>query len=351
MSKATIIGVLMAFALLCSCGKESGEVFRNEYIDFYRNADDEEPSRVVSVTVTGGTATFTVRSNVDFSASWQDDQKTPWASVQSVDKKGDDLYEVTLAFGPRSNIAYYTRRTGTLLLNAPSLQLGAFITVNQGLFALVASDFSWSKYGTNDPLKLDGTIYNQWINNDKNRGWVTSDDAAVYGKNGFLMLGDEKGRGGSICSPFYEGIRYDSLAVVSFRAVAYTDMEGKRDSNKLTVEILDGGVFRDNGTTRLELEAPYADMESSEFPGNFWNGSEFLVGIESTARNPFTGNTRIRITAGDPDSEGGSPNRIFVDNFYIRRIKAKDGDEDLWTINGGSGKDNVLGPFTGQPKD
>lgn len=353
MSKATIIGALsaMALALLCSCRKESGEVFRKEYIDFYRNADDEEPAKVVSVPVKGGTATFTVRANVEFTASWQDDLKTPWASVQSVEKKGDDLYEVTLAFGPRSTIAYYTRRTGTLLLTAPSLQLGTFVTVNQGLVAPVASDFSWSKYGTNDPRKLDGTVYAQWINNDKNRGWVTADDAAVYGKNGFLMLGNDKGRGGSICSPFYEGIRNDSLAVVSFRAVAYTDLEGNHDANKLTVEIIGGGVFRDNGSTSLELEAPYADVKSADFPGNFWNGSEFLVGILSSDRNPFTGNTRIRITAGNPESEGGTPNRIFVDNFYIRRIIAKDGDEDLWTINGGSGKDNILGPFTGMPKD
>lgn len=348
MLNSKVFAVLFALALVCACGKEKGEVLRDEYIDFYRNADDEEPCNVVSVSVKGGTATFTVRSNVEFGASWQDDLSSPWASVQSLEKKGGDLYEITLAFGPRANSAYYTRRTGTLLLTAPELQLGTFVTVHQGLTAPVASDFSWSKYGTSDPRKLDGTVYAQWINNDKNRGWVTSEDSAVYGKNGFLILGDSEGHEGSIYSPYYEGIRNDSLAVVSFRAAAYTDLEGKRDSNKFTVEILEGGVFRDNGSTRMELEAPYADIASEGFPGNFWYGSEFLVGIISSDRNPFTGNTRIRISAGNLSASEGSANRIFVDNFYIRRIVEKNGDEDLWALNGGSGKDNILGPLTGQ---
>lgn len=341
MSKTTIIGVLFLLmpALVCSCRKDTGEVLRKEYIDFYKNADDEEPSKIVSVTVLGGQATFTVRSNVEFTASWQDDLNKPWAAVESLEKKSDDIYELTLSFDPRATSPYYTRRTGTLLLSAPSEQLGCFVTVNQGLLTPVASDFSWSKYGTNDPRKLDGTVYSQWINNDKNRGWVLSADEAVYGKNGFLLLGDETGKGGSICSPFYEGIRKDSLAVVSFRAVAFTDKEGVKDGNKFTVEIIDGGVFRDNGSTSMDLEAPYADITASNYPANFWDGSDFLLGIISSDKNPFTGNTRIRISSGS----ASSPNRVFIDNFYIRRIDAKEGDEDLWEANGGSGKDMLLG--------
>ncbi len=346
MTKTKAVGLLLALTCLCllSCNKDSGEVFRKEYIDFYINADDEEPTTLVSVPVVGGSATFTVRSNVEFQAQWQDDQSTPWASVASVEKKGDDLYSLTLNFRPRSTYGYYTRRTGTLMLTAPSLQLGAFITVHQGLLTPVASDFSWSKYGTSDPRKIDGTVYSQWINNDKTRGWVQEDDAAVYGKNGFLMLGDETGRGASIYSPYYEAIRSDSLVVVSFRAVAYTDIDGVRDANKLKVEILDGGVFRDNGATSMELEAPYANTASEFYPSDFWKGSEFLLGIISSDSNPFTGNTRIRITAGNPSASAGTPNRIFIDNFYMRRIVEKNGDEDLWIANGGSGKDNLLGP-------
>lgn len=352
MSKTQVIVLLLLLGavLPCStsCRRSDAENFRKEYIDFYRSADDEEPSNMVSVTVMGGSATFTVRSNVDFQASWQDDQAKPWASVSMVEDKGDDLHEVTLTFDKRATTGYYTRRTGTLLLTAPELRLGTYVTVNQGLLAPVSSDFAWSKYGSADPRKLDGVQYSQWINNDKIRGWVNEEDAAcaVYGKNGYLMLGDDKGRGGRIVSPYYEGIRNDSLAVVSFRAVAYTDLEGHKDANKLKVEIIDGGVFRDNGSTVMELEAPYADTASEGYPGNFMTGTEFLLGILSDGRNPFTGNTRIRITAGDPASETGTPNRIFIDNFYIRRILTKYGDEDLWEANGGSGRDNLLGAGT-----
>lgn len=350
MTKTKTVGVLLALICLCfiSCNKNTGEVLRKEYIEFFKNADDEEPSSVVSVPVTGGDVSFTVHSNVVFSALWQDDQSKPWASVESLEKKGDDLYTITLSVMPRGTTAYYTRRTGTLMFTAPDQQLGAFITVHQGLITPVASDFSWSKYGTSDPRKLDGAVYSLWINNDKTRGWVQSDDAAVYGKNGFLMLGDETGRGASIYSPYYEAIRNDSLAVVSFRAVAYTDIEGVRDANKLTVEIIDGGVFRDNGSTVMELEAPYANTASEKYPADFWTGSDFLLGIISSDRNPFTGNTRIRITAGDPAASGVKPNRIFIDNFYIRKIDEENGDEDLWIANGGSGKDKLLGAVTGE---
>ena len=349
MTKTKVVGVLLALVCLCSCGKDRGEVLRPEYIDFYRNPDDPEASRLVSVSVMGGTATFMVRSNVEFTAAWQDDQSTPWASVQSVEKKGGDEYALTLAFLPRAKTGYYTRRTGTLMLMAPELQLGTFVTVNQGLTALVASDFSWSKYGTTDPRRLDGTPYAQWINNDKNRGWITEEDSAVFGKNGYLMLGDETGKAGSISSPFYEGIRNDSLAVVSFRAVAFTSVEGVRDSNKFTAEIVGGGVFRDNQSTVMELEAPYADTSSEGYPGNFMDRTEFLLGILSADRNPFTGNTRIRITSGTASS--GRANRIFIDNFYIRRISQKNGDEDLWAVNGGSGQDKLLGALTGLSND
>ncbi|MBO6169937.1 MAG: BACON domain-containing protein [Bacteroidales bacterium] len=353
MTKRKAVGVLLALSLLClcSCNKGGEEVFRKEYIDFYKNADDEEPSTVVSVPVIGGTSTFTVRSNVEFEALWQDDQSKPWASVSRVEKKGDDLYEISLDVLPRATYGYYTRRTGTLMFTCPSQQLGAFVTVHQGLIAPVASDFSWSKYGTSDPRKLDGTVYSQWIKNDKTRGWVLTEDAAVYGKNGYLMLGDATGRGASIYSPYYEGIRNDSLAVVSFRAVAFTDVEGVRDANKLTVEIIDGGVFRDNGQTKMELEAPYADITSEKYPADFWKHTEFLLGIISSDRNPFTGDTRICITAGDPSATSGQPNRIYIDNFYIRRIVEKNGDEDLWIANGGSGKDNLLGAVTAESND
>ena len=42
----------------------------------------------------------------------------------------------------------------------------------------------------------------------------------VYGRNGHLMLGDSKGHGGCIVTPYVDAMRSDSLLMVSFRAVA-----------------------------------------------------------------------------------------------------------------------------------
>ena len=72
---------------------------------------------------------------------------------------------------------------------------------------------------------------------------------------------------------------------------------------------------------------------------------QFLVGIIGTDRNPLTSDTRIRFTAGSLSPTPGKPNRIFLDNVYLRKItsNAHVQDEDLFLLNGGkSGKDTVF---------
>ena len=349
---ALLGAVLAAGVSLPSCRKDDPNADRKEYIEFYRSLEDEEPSTWVSVPVMGGEVKLPVKANVEFTASWQDELTSPWGKVTAVEKKGDDLYEVTLEVKPRSTYGYYTRRSGMLLLSAPEKSLGCYVDVHQGLLARLSNDFSWAKYGTSDPRKLDGIPFASWILTDRERGWLPAptdpDEAkeykpAVFGKNGFIQLGDDEGHGAVIHPPFVDDIRNDSLAVVSFRAVTYSDLEGHRDNGKLTVEIIGGGAFRDNGETVMEFDVPGADITSENYPANFWWGSEYLLGIVSLPKNPFTGNTRIRFTAGDPAATG-TPNRIFIDNVYIRKIVEKNGDEDLFLANGGSGKDNLLGP-------
>jgi len=366
MSRSNVFQVLLRLAalsgtllvggplLLTSCRQDDPNRERKEYIEVYSSPealqDGEDPVTELSVTVMGGTAVIPVKSNVEFTASWQDQFTTPWAKVSDVRKTGDNQYEVVLSFAKRYSFGYYTRRYGMLMLTAPSLDLGSFVTVNQGLVPRLSCDFSWSKYGTSDPRKLDGVPYSGWTTYDKSRGWVPEDaeDSKVYGKNGFIMLGDENGTEAMIQSPYAEEIRSDSLAVVSFRAVAYTDVDGVKDCNKFTVEITGGGVFRDNGETVMSFEAPYADPASEGYPGNYWDGSEYLLGIISTAQSPFTSDTRIVIRTGGT-AAAGKPSRLLVDNFYIRRIVESAGDEDLYLANGGSGKDNLLGaPSTGE---
>ena len=136
--------------------------------------------------------------------------------------------------------------------------------------------------------------------------------------------------------------------MVSFRAVAYTDyMTGARDDNKITVEVLGGGVIRDfaqSEKTTIDLEAGYYDISSEEFPEDMWEGHDFLVFVAGTKANPITANTRVRIICGSLTQNSAVNNRIYLDNFYIRRLQEV--EEDYFAENNGSGKDIILGaPF------
>ena len=111
--------------------------------------------------------------------------------------------------------------------------------------------------------------------------------------------------------------------------------------------MLDGGViadFADSEKTSIDLETAYYDPKSDEFPENMWEGSDFLIFVVSTKANPITVNTRIRITCGSLTQPSATNSRIFLDNFYIRRLEV-DG-QDYFAQNNGSGKDIILGaPF------
>ena len=345
--------VMLAIPFFSSCRHDDPNADRPEFIEVYEHPDSLTPLTAASVSVRAGEATLYVKSNVEFVPKWQDAESSPWAVVSGMEKIGDDLYEVKLTHARRNNNPYYTRRTGTLMLTAPDLKLGSYLTVHQGLVARFSSDMSWSKYGSPDPRKLDGTLSSQWSVTDKNRGWESTvidgqKDAYLYGKNGYLMLGSEDGYGADVYTPYVDELHRDTLIVLSFRAVAYTDLDGNKDDNKLTVEVVGGGVIRDfekQGTTKLELEVPYYDLNSDKFPGDMWDEGQFLVGIIGTDRNPLTSDTRIRFTAGSLSPTPGKPNRIFLDNVYLRKItsNAHVQDEDLFLLNGGkSGKDTVF---------
>jgi len=350
-------GGLLAGATMAlpACKEEDPNADRKEFIEVYGSKDQEEPQTTYHVGVQGGLSSFYVKSNVEFSATWQDDESSPWGKVVSVEKSGEDgLYVVQIQTQPRSTIAYYTRRTGTLMLTAPELSLGTYVTIHQGLYPRLSCDFSWSKYGSADPRKDDGTIYSSWSQTNLDRGWTSTtiagtDGPYLYAKNGYLLLGDADGHGADLFTPYVNDMASDSLLVVTFRAVGYTDLEGTKDANKFTVEVVGGGVFRDAaGTTpqtKLDIEIPYYDMTDEAFPTSMWTGTDFLLGVISAPGNEISGNTRIRFTAGDMSGVTGTPNRVFMDNIYIRRIYESKTyvDEDLWKVNGGNGADKILG--------
>ena len=354
----TLLGAgLIAAApmVVSSCVHNDPNAERSEFIDVYANLDQEEPATTYSVGVEGGEFRLYVKSNVEFSAQWQDDASTPWATVESVTKEDDNTSVVKLNVSPRSTYAYYTMRTGTLMLMAPELSLGTYVTINQGLYARLSSDFAWSKYGTADPRKDDGTPFSEWSQTNIGRGWTSTKIEGTkgpffYGKNGYVLLGDDKGHGADLYTPFVNDLISDSLLVVTFRAVAYTDLEGNKDANKLSVEVVGGGVLRDGfdsgeRKTKMDIELPYYDMQDEKFPSSMWKGTDFMIGVISAPNSPITGNTRIHFVAGDMSGAEGTPNRVYMDNIYIRRIAVSKTyeDVDLWKTNGSSGLDKVLG--------
>ena len=134
-----LVGVALMVAaatFVVSCEEHSNSE-RNESIEVYVDPSDPEPGDFVSVDAKGGVLKLYVKSNVDFTASWEDEDKSPWVSV--VDYSAVDPQSgyriVTLKVKPRSTKScYYTRRTGMLILSPldGSLNYNKYIPVHQG---------------------------------------------------------------------------------------------------------------------------------------------------------------------------------------------------------------------------
>ena len=246
--------------------------------------------------------------------------------------------------------AYYTLRSGTLTLSSPENYYGTYITVDQGMTARLSNNFSWLKYGSSDPRKMDGTLISQWSSTLQAYGYKSTvidgeENAYCYGKNGYIMLGDGDGHGADFITPYVESFRSDSLLVLSFRAVAYTSLYGIRDADKLSLQVQGGGVICGKGssqTTEISFDVPYYDLEDETFPDSMWQGTSYLVFIQSTDASPLTSDTQMRFLAGSL-SKGATSNRLFIDNIYIY---APSGDEEFqlyFDENSGSGPDVILG--------
>lgn len=357
------LALFLMTAYLASCEKPVNSV-RDESIVAYTDPAAEEPAEAAYVSVKGGIEKIYVDANIGFSAIWEDGESEPWARV--IDDSGTDpatgYRVVTLEVDRRTETGcYYTRRTGMLILAAsdPSLNYSCILPVHQGAVARVSNDFSFLRYGKTDPRFTDDEVsIDDWTTAQLNYGFTSSsadgEETPCYGKNGYLKIGDDNGRGGDLISPYTNTLRGDSLLMVTFRAAAYTDYyTGVRDDNRIRVEVLDGGViadFAESGQTFIDLEAAYYDFSDEEFPETMWDGSDFIVFVAGTGLNPVTADTRIRISCGAQASQSGGNSRIFIDNFYIRALEEEEKDF-YFSENGGSGNDIVLGSPDGEGQD
>ena len=344
---------LTAALFTVSCEQPTNSV-RSESIEVYVDLDEKEPVDAACVHVVGGLHQIYVKSNVAYTASWEDGETSPWATIVSDEvDPSTGLHVITLSVKRRSTGPYYTRRTGTLILQANNegLNFNKYVQIHQGATARVSSDFSWLNYGDADPRIEDGAVSaTNWNSSQKDRDWTSTlipGESIVhfYGKKGYAQLGDDKGHGADFYSPHAGDVRYDSLLMVSFRAVSHVDHKtGAKDNNKFTVEVVGGGViadFAEANKTSIDLEAKHMDPKSETFPSDMWDGSEFMVFVLSTEDNPLTVNTRIRIKCGSLEAPASTNSRLYIDNFYIRRVTEI--DEPYYEQNGGSGVDKVMG--------
>ncbi len=356
---ATVLLGAVAFAGV-SCNRVDPNAPRSEYIEVYDSLDDEaEPKTAFSISVKADTTVFYVRTNVDpakIEVEWQDASTSPWAKVVGVEQQGKGLLAVSVAAGSRTTYGYYTRRSGMLMIYARELNLGSYITIHQGCVARFANDCANFKYGAADPNITDGeTIYSAWNSNQKGyfstQSFGTGTISYLFGRYGYLKLGDALGHGACLITPYTNDIAKDSLLMVSFRAVAYNDATTK-DNNKFTVEIIGGGEYRDfeESVKKMEFTAPYYDINDPDYPANIWNDGEFMLFFRGTDANKLSSNTQIKITAGSLTEKADVNSRLFVTRVYIRRLDVKV-DEDYFEMNGGSGIDTILGLTSEERED
>lgn len=350
-----IMALLSMLSFLSSC--EDDEVNGpRDLIQAFADPSDSEPVDIIYVSVAGGETKVYVKSEIDFFPVWEDSYSKPWIKVTDCSDVAGmrNMKAITLSVQKRSSsLCYYSRRIGMLILSATdgNLNYNKIISVCQGSVSRTGSNFSFLKYGSDDPrITGEETSIVGWTVAQKNYGFTSTmidgeQEAYCYGKNGYVRIGDEYGHGADIISPLVADIRRDSLLMVTFNAVAYTDYAtGQKDINKILVSIMGGGVLRDDDgsmRTSIELETPYYDFRDSKFPSSMWEGTHFLVFFESIPTNPISASTRISISVAD----AASSNRVFIDNFYVYRLDEE--EEDYYTENKGSGTDMILGPITG----
>ncbi len=339
--------------LLWGCEKEDGETLRPEQISVYLSKDASTPVTSLSVPCTGGDFELYVKSNVEFSAFWQDSKTTPWISIKEITTDDQEWKTIRLNVQAISKSCYYTRRSGVLTLNLPQQYYGSFITIHQGLTARLSCDFSYLKYGSTDPFKTIGeTNISKWTGSSlvwESTLFDGAETAACTGKYGWLYIGDERGTKADFITPYANDIQKDSLLMVSFRAVGYTAEDGTPDAAKLRIDVLGGGVIQDyasEGRTYMELDLKNFSVENPDSVSvKMWDvqNCAYNIFIISTKDKPLSDQTRIKFTT---PSGNGQANRVALDNIYIRRynLSEKVQDEDMFSANGGSGLDKIIAP-------
>ncbi len=361
------LSALLPALALSSCKKEDPNAERSDYIRAYLPSDRNTPIDQTWVSVRGGSVRVLIESTVPFSSKWQDGQVPAWAEATAPRQVGEGLWEITITAGRMPAELGYERRSGVLMLSAPDQFLGKYLVVNQGFISRVSSDFSWLNGNAAPNETYDDVLMANWTNVQKGKGFTSTviegqENAWVYGKAGYIKLGNDDGMGADLFTPHNGLFRYDSLLVLSFKAIVQNgpstgdfmaitepvdgdgidpdpgpgpgpdpgpDPEpedpgtsgtepilpmpvqrygapqidpGLMDNGTLTIEIQGGGVLRDQagkGVTSITFtDLPTYDRESAEYPLDIFKNSSYLVFLSSVPGNAISANTTLRFIAG-----------------------------------------------------
>lgn len=121
-------------------------------------------------------------------------------------------------------------------------------------------------------------------------------------------------------TPYKPDIRVDTAVLVRFNAVAYAATDGTKDNNKLTVKVVGGGEFFD-GTTSKDITLNYIDPAAEELETAMWENSQQEFILVSHPKNKFTSETARGGHGGRTTVMESGNTRIFIDNFYIFRLR------------------------------
>ncbi len=332
----------VGFFIAISCNKVDPNAERTDIIKVYADVN-EPPIDILYVDVLGGQTTLYVESNVEFQTFWQDKEQESWLEVLSQGPSATypEYTEITLDVKSRGAQDTYERMLGTLSLVSPENDLGNFLPIYQGAEYRINDDFSWLHYGSANPVVTSGEVAQaSWSKVQTNVGWRTTTPNNVFGKVGYVKLGDESGDYAELSTPYVSAIREDTLLMVSFNALAFSDKLGDLDINSLCVNVTGGGVFYDTdlATRTIDLGTYNVGPEGEVLPEDMWKDSKYLFFIYSTEESPITTDTQIQFeTQGD----GGRANRVFLDNIGVFRLHKY--NSSIIEQQGDGGKDNILG--------
>mgnify|MGYP003402442345 CR=1 FL=1 len=337
--------LVVVLAVTSGCSKDDRNAPRTDGFELHALADcSDEPLKDYCIDILESTSELYIKTeHLDFDVFWQDAAPAPWLEVISCEQTSTpDIWKVTLKYKRRSeNGVLYTRRSGTLSVAKPDVNVASFLQVHQGAIMRTGEDFADFKYGSWLPTDLSGDkLISEWTNALTKKGFsseVSADQTpSCYGRYGHLRIGEESGKQGSLITPTNSLHRYDSLLMVTFKAASWPG-----DDKSFKVEVSGGGVIRDfvsEGRTSITLQTEDI-VTNAVTPEGMWKPeTNFMVFIASTEKNPVGVNTCLKITSG-ASSKGGS--RLFIDDYYV--VKLVDGqDVDYYQANQGSGRDKIL---------